>query len=155
MELQKNISFNTDILKENSTVTLTYAGTLYQAESEEIYVHYGFGLLWEQTTEVKMQKADNGFQTEITLPEADTFNFCFRNENNEWDNNELKNYIFEIEQEQLDLVKQDIITEIDTTPKLKKSYIWSKKIKLALYKLLTVVPRFISGTWKKKKDNVS
>ena len=33
---------------------------------------------------------------------------------------------------------------------LRKSYIWSKKIKLAIYKILHYVPKIISGNYKRK-----
>lgn len=46
-------------------------------------------------SEIKMEKTELGFQAEIELIESDTFNFCFRNEKNEWDNNNYENYIFE------------------------------------------------------------
>ena len=44
--------------------------------------------------EVEMEKTELGFQTEIELQEADTFNFCLCNEKGEWDNNNGLNYIF-------------------------------------------------------------
>ena len=44
-----------------------------------------------------MEKTELGFQTTLNLKEASTLNFCFRNNNNEWDNNDGKNYIFPIE----------------------------------------------------------
>ena len=33
---------------------------------------------------------------------------------------------------------------------LRKSYIWSKKVKLAVYKLIKYVPKIISGNFKRK-----
>ncbi len=44
MELVKNIFFNTDKLVEKSKVKISYAGKLFQDRSEEVYIHYGFGL---------------------------------------------------------------------------------------------------------------
>ena len=42
-----------------------------------------------------MTKTDLGFQAEIELLDSDSFNFCFRNGNDEWDNNNCENYVFE------------------------------------------------------------
>ena len=56
MELVKNIFFNTDKLTQNSTVKISYTGKFFQDNSEEVYIHYGFGLLWENLAEVKMEK---------------------------------------------------------------------------------------------------
>ena len=77
MELSKNIFFNTDKLVPNSTVKISYIGSLFQNNSEEVYIHYGFGLLWEGVSELKMSKTELGFQSEIELGDFDSFNFCF------------------------------------------------------------------------------
>ncbi len=149
MELVKNIFFNTDKLIENSKVKISYAGTLFQNGSEEVYLHYGFGLNWENLGEIKMEKTELGFQAEIELASFETFNFCFRNGNDEWDNNDGQNYIFPIEKVELSLVvKED--SEVATPRKLRKSYIWSKKLRLAVYKIITYLPRLISGNYKRK-----
>ena len=50
MELSKNIFFNTDKLVPNSTVKISYIGSLFQNNSEEVYIHFGFGLLWENVS---------------------------------------------------------------------------------------------------------
>ena len=89
MELVKNIFFNTDKLVENSKVKISYAGKLFQNGSEEVYIHYGFGLNWDNLGEIKMEKTELGFQAEVELPAYDTFNFCFRDGNNNWDNNQI------------------------------------------------------------------
>ena len=149
MELVKNIFFNTDKLVENSKVKISYTGTLFQDGSEEVYLHYGFGLNWENLGEIKMEKTELGFQAEVELASYETFNFCFRNGNNEWDNNDGQNYIFPIEKVELSLVvKED--AEIAAPRKLRRSYIWSKKLRLAVYKIITYLPRLISGNYKRK-----
>ena len=96
-----------------------------------------------------MEKTDLGFQAEIELPEYDTFNFCFRDENDNWDNNETANYIFNIEKSEVALVIKEELA-VETRRHLRKSYIWSKKIRLAVYKIITYVPKLISGNYKKK-----
>ena len=153
MELVKNIFFNTDKLTQNSTVKISYTGKFFQDNSEEVYIHYGFGLLWENLAEVKMEKTEIGFQTEINLIDADTFNFCFRNGKNEWDNNNFENYVFPLEAQSTDLIVSEINSSLDRPNKLRKSYLWSKKIRLALYKIITYVPKIISGNYKKKIIN--
>ncbi len=149
MELVKNIFFNTDKLVENTTVKISYTGNLFQDNSEEVYLHYGFGLNWDNVNEIKMEKTELGFQTEVNLLEGETFNFCFRNEKNQWDNNGGSNYIFPIEKVELSLVAVDE-TSVATPRKLRKSYIWSKKIRLAVYKIITYIPKLISGNYKRK-----
>lgn len=151
MELTKNIFFNTDKLTQNSKIKISYTGKFFQDQSEKVIIHYGFGLLWENLGELEMEKTDLGFQAEIDLPENDTFNFCFKNGKDEWDNNDGQNYIFPIETVQTNLIKlDDQITSIASPKRLRKTYIWSKKIKLAIYKIITYVPKIISGNYKRK-----
>ena len=149
MELSKNIFFNTDKLVQNSKVKISYSGTLYQANAEEVFIHYGFDNDWKEITEIKMEKTDLGFQAEVDLPEYDTFNFCFRDSENNWDNNETANYVFDIEKSEVALVIKEELA-VETRRHLRKSYIWSKKIRLAVYKLLVYVPKLISGNYKRK-----
>lgn len=149
MELSKNIFFNTDKLVQNSKIKISYTGKLFQDQSEEVFLHYGFDNEWKELGESKMEKTDLGFQTEIELPEYDTFNFCFRDANNNWDNNNTQNYVFDIEKNETALAIREELA-VDTRQHLRKSYIWSKKIRLAIYKLLIYVPKIISGNYKRK-----
>lgn len=150
MELVKNIFFNTDKLVENNKVKISYTGQLFQDNSEEVFIHYGFGINWDNISEIKMDKTELGFQAEIDLISDQTLNLCFKNENNIWDNNNGQNYIFPIEKQELALVLQDSEITLDAPRKLRKSYILSKKIRLAIYKIITYIPRIISGNYKRK-----
>ena len=153
MELTKNIFFNTDKLLQNAKVKISYTGTFFEDGSEEVFIHYGFGTYWDNLSEIKMEKTELGFQAEIELIESDTFNFCFRNEKNEWDNNNYENYIFELEPQITDLIVQDLDSSLDRPNRLRKTYLWSKKIRLAIYKIITYVPKLISGNYKRKINN--
>lgn len=153
MELVKNIFFNTDKLLKNSTVKISYTGTFFENNSEEVYIHYGFGTFWDNLSEIKMEKTELGFQAEIELIDSDSFNFCFRNGNNEWDNNNFENYVFLLESQSTDLIVSDINSSLDRPNRLRKGYLWSKKIRLAVYKIITYVPKLISGNYKKRITN--
>lgn len=154
MELTKNIFFNTDKLIENSRVKISYTGKFYQENCEKVTIHYGFGEQWNNVNDIEMEKTELGFQTEIDLLEGESFELCFKNEKEEWDNNDGNNYVFPLEK-----VSQELIV-LDDEPKtigsarnLRKSYIWSKKIKLAVYKIITYLPKIISGNYKKHSHN--
>lgn len=97
MELLKDIYFNTDKLIENTNVKVSYTGKFYQGDNDKVFIHYGYGKNWDNIQEVEMKKTDLGYQTELNLAGNETINFCFKNQNNEWDNNFGKNYIFNIE----------------------------------------------------------
>ncbi len=150
MELVKNIFFNTDKLMQNSNVKISYIGKFFEDNSEEVFIRYGFGQNWDNLNEVKMEKTELGFQTEIALIESESFNFCFRNEKNEWDNNNNENYTFNLEQPSTDLIVSDIDYSLSRPNRLRKSYIWNKKIRLAIYKIIHYIPKLISGNYKRK-----
>ena len=154
MELSKNIFFNTDKLIENSKVKISYIGKLYQEASEEVFIHYGFGGNWDNINDIQMNKTDLGFQAEIELLEGDSFNFCFKDSNDNWDNNEGENYIFPLEKVQTELlVLEDEPVSLGSARKLRRSYLWSKKVRLAVYKIITYLPKLISGNYKRKLSN--
>ena len=154
MELTKNIFFNTDKLIKNSKVKLSYTGILFQEDSEEVFIHYGFGLNWDNVAEVQMERTELGYQAEIELTDAETFNFCFKNNAGRWDNNDGQNYVFPIEQAGTELVVlEDEPVSLGNARKLRRSYLWSKKIRLAVYKIITYLPKLISGNYKRKINN--
>lgn len=148
MELVKNIFFNTDKLVPNSVVKISYTGKFFQDASKKVFFHYGFNQDWIDVSEKEMIKTGLGFQTEINLKDYETFNFCFKNEEDKWDNNDGKNYIFTIEYPETSLVVID--TDLAPVKHLKKSYIWSKKLRLTIYKILIFFPKLISGNYKRK-----
>lgn len=152
MELTKNIFFNTDKLVANSTVKVSYTGKLFQAQAEKVFVHYGFGLNWENLGDIEMEKTELGFQAEITLDNSDSLSFCFNDGNGNWDNNDNQNYTFAIEELPTSLILQEE-TSLDAHPRLRRTYIWSKKIRLAIYKIITYLPKLISGNYKRKISN--
>ena len=149
MELVKNIFFNTDKLVENTRVKISYIGKLFQENAEEVYIHYGFGMNWDEVNEIKMEKTELGFQAEIDLISSNSLNLCFRDANNAWDNNETANYIFPIEKVELALVVQEEAA-MDAPKRLRKTYLWSKKARLAVYKIITYLPKLVSGNFKRK-----
>ena len=154
MELTKNIFFNTDKLVENSIIKISYTGAFFQNNSEKVFIHYGFGFNWDNINDIEMEKTDLGFQAEIQLGEGETFNFCFKNEDDAWDNNDGQNYIFPLEKVQNELiVLDDEPVSLGSARKLRRSYLWSKKIRLAVYKLITYLPKIISGNYKRKLNN--
>lgn len=150
MELTKNVFFNTDKLIPDTTVKISYTGEFFQNNSEKVFIHYGFGLNWNNIDEIEMTKTELGFQCEIALLDFETFNFCFKNSNGQWDNNGGGNFVFPIEKIENSLVVQEVEEQLPTARKLRKTYLWSKKIKLALYKIIISVPKLISGNYKRK-----
>ena len=154
MELVKDIFFNTDKIVEGSKVKISYVGYLFQIGSEDVYLHYGFGANWENVNEVKMEKTELGFQCEIDILDAESLNLCFKNSENIWDNCFGQNFIFNIEKQEIVPEEASLVlvgeNEMQIHKGLRKTYIWNKKIKLTLYKIMKYVPKIISGNYKRK-----
>lgn len=93
------IKFDNNVIK-NKTCKITYSGMLFQNNSEFVNIVYGFGNEWNHTKEQEMEKTEQGFVAEVNMLDYDTFNFCFRNSNYEWDNNNYQNYTSPIENEE-------------------------------------------------------
>ncbi len=92
MNYSTDIKFSNNLVKKGKT-TITYSGSLFRTGSESVTIVYGFGNNWENTTEKQMTKNENNFSVEIELLDFDKINFCFRNSDNIWDNNNYLNYI--------------------------------------------------------------
>ena len=68
---------------------LKYTGYLMNAEN--LYLHYGY-TNWSDVSEKKMRKLKSCYKIEVSVPEGSELNFCFRADENEWDNNYGNNY---------------------------------------------------------------
>ena len=95
MKNKGNVFINNEDLCQGKTARIIYNGPLSKA-NDELYIHLGFGNMWDNLSEVKMEKTSDGYVAEVPMIKADTLNFCFRDSKNNWDNNSCKNYSFEI-----------------------------------------------------------
>lgn len=96
MEFTKEISFD-EKLTADKVAKINYHGKLLDTYSDQISIVYGFGQNWDHTQEKQMVKTDAGYEVEVPMESYDTFNFCFKDGNNNWDNNSQFNYISPIE----------------------------------------------------------
>ena len=112
-----DIKFSGDLF-QNNKVNITYSGNLFKNNSDSVTIVYGYNDEWHHTTEKLMEKTENGFAVEINLLNYDKFNFCFRNSNYEWDNNNYQNYTSPISEEpQVEekfIINENVINEILT-----------------------------------------
>ena len=114
MYTQNGITMEKATLVEGKNAKLTYHGNLSKQGAEEVYVHLGFGLLWESLTEIKMTKNEQGFSVEIPLVKADKLYFCFRDNFNNWDNNLYQNYSYDICKKKLAKAQHETKSAIET-----------------------------------------
>ena len=65
--------------------------------------------------------------------------------------NEWENYNFKIEHPETSLI---VLEDNKPSKHLRKTYIWSKKIKLTIYKLLITIPKLLTGNyWRKSEES--
>lgn len=114
MNYSTDVKFSNNLIKKGKT-TITYSGSLFRTGSEAITLVYGFGDNWDHTTEKEMTKNENNFSVEIDLLDYDKINFCFRNSNNIWDNNNYLNYIAPIAEPEKDynfIINENLMPEM-------------------------------------------
>ena len=101
MKFSTNITFSGDLI-ENQKATITYSGYLFERNSSSLKIVYGFGDNWMYTNEQEMKKTKDGFVATIKMLNFSKFNFCFKNANNEWDNNFGSNFVAPISEFKID-----------------------------------------------------
>lgn len=81
---------------ENEKTTVRYNGLLTNKGAEKVYLHYGFDN-WTNTNTVPMSKSSRGsYTTEIKVKGKDSLEFCFKDNANNWDNNNGSNWSVDI-----------------------------------------------------------
>lgn len=98
MDFTKDIYINKDIIYENSEIVVLYKGFLFSNNlTNELYISYGYDKLWNNKNEIKMKPSTFGYLATIKIDSGKNIQFCFRNNQGTWDNNNGENYILPIE----------------------------------------------------------
>ena len=114
MTLSADITFNGNLI-ENEICTITYSGFLFKNNSDSVTIVYGFDNEWNNTSEQQMLKTENGFIAQIKILNFNNLNFCFKNSNNEWDNNNNFNYTSPISKQKIEenfIINENIIDHL-------------------------------------------
>ncbi|OPY57861.1 MAG: Carbohydrate binding domain (family 25) [Pelotomaculum sp. PtaU1.Bin035] len=72
-------------------VTICYNGLLAKSGADQVYLHYGFGDHWLDTSTQIMRKSNRGWEKIIKMKDNNV-NFCFKDSANNWDNNNGNNW---------------------------------------------------------------
>lgn len=114
MDFNSYIKFDHELI-ENEYCKITYSGYLFENNSDLVNIVYGFDENWVHTTEQKMEKTESGFVVNVKIQNFNTFNFCFKNSKNEWDNNYQKNYSIPISSESVEenfILNENILDKV-------------------------------------------
>lgn len=99
MDFTKDIYINKEIISENSEIVLLYKGFLFSNNlTNEVYISYGYGNLWNNKQEIKMKPSTFGYLATINIENGENLQFCFKNDRGTWDNNNGQNYILPIQE---------------------------------------------------------
>ena len=147
MNLIDGIIFNTNKLKQNSFVKMTYTGFLNTSKSSKIFAHIGFGPNWQNITDFEMKKSGLGYELTFQLPsQFDSINLAFMNNKNEWDNNFGNDFSFKlipIKQSKLIPVTESSLNCLT----LQKSNPNLRKFKLLFMKISKFLPRLLFNNY--------
>ena len=97
MDFTKDIYINKDTIYEDQDIVLLYKGNLFSNSlTNDVYISYGYGNMWENKQEVKMKPSTFGYLVTVKVESGESLQFCFRDSNGNWDNNNNQNYILPI-----------------------------------------------------------
>ena len=54
MKSKSNVFINAEDLYQGKTAKIVYNGSLAKASNSDVYLHLGFGMMWENLNEIKM-----------------------------------------------------------------------------------------------------
>jgi len=80
----------------NNDVTVVYDGLLAHSGADQIYLHCGFGSDWHNKADIPLFKTSRGWENTFKVSDIHTMNFCFKDSANNWDNNNGKNWSYDI-----------------------------------------------------------
>lgn len=115
-EREDNLSDNTlsyiidgQALVDN-IIDIKYIGKLVENDNNDkkIFIHYGYGLLWENPNQLELAKGENNtYYTSIRLDNFDSISFGFRDNLDNWDICETGSYHISILKENISITKID------------------------------------------------
>ena len=153
MKINEYIYIDGDNINIDSLTKIIYSGSLLEDKPEAIYMHYGYGLLWSNLQEIKLLPSITGYESDINfIQDGDVF-FCFRSSSGKWDNNFGQNYVLNVSPKPLPSFTKEISTALIPVPRLKKSYLIKKKIKISFYKIISFVGKLLTGKLIKRNKN--
>ncbi|SFR06499.1 carbohydrate-binding protein [Desulfoscipio geothermicus] len=85
------------LTQDGKQIRIRYNGLLNQSGAEQIFLHGGFGedKEWQEVKDYLMEKTSEGWEQTIDIQDRQ-FNFCFRDNAHNWDNNNGVNWIYRI-----------------------------------------------------------
>lgn len=98
VEVEGGIAVSPVPLTTGERVTVKYQGLLAQAGAEQIYLRKGYGPAqsWSSIQDLPMQKNQGVWEVQFETDDRSRLNFCFKDNAENWDNNNGRNWSLEI-----------------------------------------------------------
>ncbi len=79
-------------------VKIKYKGLLADSAANKVYLHAGFGHgAWDKILDLPMKKTkDGGWSVTVQVDESADFHFCFHDDAQNWDNNNGRNWTYQV-----------------------------------------------------------
>ena len=115
MDFTKDIYINKDKIYEDQEIVVLYKGFLFSNNlTNDVYISLGYGNMWDNKEEIRMKPSTFGYLATVKVGSGETLQFCFRDGNGNWDNNNYANYILPIlENEEI----LEMVSSFNITPK--------------------------------------
>lgn len=85
------------LTQDGKQIRIRYNGLLNQSGADQVFLHGGFGddNQWQDVKDYLMEKTSEGWEQTIDIQDRQ-LNFCFRDNADNWDNNNGVNWIYRI-----------------------------------------------------------
>lgn len=85
-------------ITKGEELKIKYKGLLITSGAGKVYLHGGYGHeAWDKIFDVPMKKTrDGGWSATIQVEEPSSINFCFRDDAENWDNNQGRNWSYQV-----------------------------------------------------------
>jgi hypothetical protein len=85
------------LTQDGKQIRIRYNGLLNQSGADQVFLHGGFGddNQWQDVKDYLMEKTSEGWEQTINIQDRQ-LNFCFRDNADNWDNNNGVNWIYRI-----------------------------------------------------------
>lgn len=97
-EIEGQVKIGPVPITAGEEITVCYNGLLARSGADQVFLRTGYGLPndWHRVHDYKMERTSEGWQVNFPVDSASRLNFCFKDSANNWDNNDGRNWSYEI-----------------------------------------------------------
>lgn len=93
---ENGVTISKEKIIVGDTIILTYDGLLAKSGADVIVAHIGYGDSWDEKAYIPMDAVDGVFKVTFKVKQLNDLNITFKDGADNWDNNSMNNYTFEV-----------------------------------------------------------